>query len=70
MDDPERRIRNLLLIKDPTDNKTKELKVALEEWRSDAEMFGKRVDKKQKEVRNIANEIYQVVGFYSEHSTV
>jgi hypothetical protein len=65
MDDPERRIRNLLLIKDPTDNKTKELKVALEEWRSDAEMFGKRVDKKQKEVRNIANEIYQVVGFYS-----
>jgi hypothetical protein len=65
MENPERRIRNLLLIKGLELNETNMLKVALEEWRSDAEIFGKRVDIKQKEVRNIANEIYHVVGFYS-----
>ncbi|CAM6051368.1 unnamed protein product [Sphagnum compactum] len=65
MELPERRIRNLLLIKGLEDNRTNLLKVALEEWQSNAEVFGKRVDKKQKEVRNIMNEIYQVVGFYS-----
>jgi uncharacterized protein YbaP (TraB family) len=63
--DLEGRIRNLVLIKDLKDNRTNLLKVALEEWESNAEVFGKRVDKKQQEVRNIVNEIYQVVGFYS-----
>ncbi len=65
MEGPERRIRNLLSIKGLEDNSTNLLKVALEEWQSSAEVFGKRVDKRQKEVRNIVNEIYQVVGFYS-----
>jgi hypothetical protein len=58
-------IHNLLLIKGLEANRTNLLKVALEEWQSESELFGKRVDKKQKEVRNIVNEIYQVVGFYS-----
>jgi hypothetical protein len=63
--DPEGRIRNLVLIKGLDDNRTNLLKVALEEWESEAEVYGKRVDKRQNEVRNIVNEIYQVVGFYS-----
>jgi hypothetical protein len=62
---PERRIRNLLSIKGLEHNGINLLKVALEEWQSEAEVYGKRVDKRQNEVRNIVNEIYQVVGFYS-----
>jgi hypothetical protein len=65
MELPECRIRNLLSIKGLQASTTNLLTVALEEWQSNAEVFGKRVDKKQKEVRNIVNEIYQVVGFYS-----
>jgi hypothetical protein len=65
MEGPERRIWNLVRIKGLEPNRTNLLTVALEEWQSNAEVFGKRVDKKQKEVRNIVNEIYQVVGFYS-----
>jgi hypothetical protein len=65
IEDPERRIRNLLRIKGSDVNKPNLLKEALEEWQREEEVFGKRVDKKQKEVRNIVNEIYQVVGFYS-----
>ncbi|CAK9863608.1 unnamed protein product [Sphagnum jensenii] len=65
MEGPERRIRNLLSIKGLEANRPNLLKVALEEWQSSAEVFGKRVDKRQKEVRNIVNEIYQVIGFYS-----
>jgi hypothetical protein len=65
MELPERRIRNLLSIKGLEADSTNLLTVALEEWQGSAEVFGKRVDKRQKEVRNIVNEIYQVVGFYS-----
>jgi len=61
----ERRIRNLLRIKGLKAKRTNLLKVALEEWQSSAEMFGKRVDQSQKQVYNTVNEIYQLVGFYS-----
>jgi hypothetical protein len=47
--------------------KTKEnlCRVALEDWQSSAELMGKRVEKREKEIRSTRNEIYQVVGFYS-----
>jgi hypothetical protein len=40
-------------------------RVALEDWQSSAELTGKRVEKREKEIRTTRNEIYQVVGFYS-----
>jgi hypothetical protein len=40
-------------------------RVALEDCQSSAELTGKRVEKREKEIRSTRNEIYQVVGFYS-----
>ncbi len=40
-------------------------KVALEEWQNNAVLFGNRTDKRKKESRNIRNEVYQLVGFFS-----
>jgi hypothetical protein len=61
----ERDIRNLLAFRNEVvDHKTL-CKVALEEWQNNADLFGNRVDKRKKESRNIRNEVYQLVGFYS-----
>ncbi len=65
MTDGERQIRPLLAIRGLEATQVNMCKVALEEWQNTAELFVKRVDKKNKEVRSIRNEIYQVVGFYS-----
>jgi hypothetical protein len=61
----EREIRNLLGFTDEeVDHKTL-CKVALEEWQNNAVLFGNRVDKRNNESRNVRNEIYQLVGFFS-----
>jgi hypothetical protein len=65
MTDGERQIRPLLAIMGLEATQINMCQVALEEWKNTAEFFGKRVDKKNEEVRSIRNEIYQVVGFYS-----
>ncbi len=65
MTDGERLIRPLLAIRGLEATQINMCKVALEEWQNTAELFVKRVDKKNKEARSIRNEIYQVVGFYS-----
>jgi hypothetical protein len=65
MGDFESQFQNLLCIKGWKKTRTNLLKVALEEWKSDAKVFDKRVAKSQKEVRNFVKEIYQLVGFYS-----
>lgn len=65
MTDGERQIRPLLAIRGKEASHINMCQVALEEWQNTAKLFGKRVDKKNEEVRSITNEIYQVVGFYS-----
>jgi len=61
----EREIRNLLGIRGEAVNHETLCKVALEEWQNNAVLFGNRVDKRKKESRNVRNEVYQVVGFFS-----
>ncbi len=65
MTDGEKQIRPLLAIRGLEATQINMCKVALEEWQNTAELFVKRVDKKNEEVRSIRNEIYQVVGFLS-----
>ncbi|CAM6014963.1 unnamed protein product [Sphagnum balticum] len=65
MTDGERQIRPLLAIRGLEATQVNMCKVALEEWQNTAELFVKRIDKKNEEARSIRNEIYQVVGFYS-----
>ncbi|CAK9251525.1 unnamed protein product [Sphagnum jensenii] len=57
--------RNLMAFRGLPNTKENLCKVALEDWQSSAELMGKRVEKRQKEIRSTRNEIYQVVGFYS-----
>jgi hypothetical protein len=65
VNDVDREIRNLLSFTDEkVDHKTL-CKVALKEWQNNADLFGNRVDKRKKESRNIRNEVYQLVGFFS-----
>ncbi len=61
----ETEFRNLLVFSNLPVTKANLCRVALEDWQSSAELMGKRVEKRQKEIRSIRNEIYQVVGFYS-----
>jgi hypothetical protein len=61
----ETQFRNLLAFRKWPVTKENLCRVALEEWQSSEELLGKRVEKKEKEIRSIRNEIYQVVGFYS-----
>jgi hypothetical protein len=65
VNDVDREIRNLLGFRDVVVNHKTLCKVALEEWQNNAVLFGNRVDKRKKESRNIRNEVYQVVGFFS-----
>ncbi|CAM6066781.1 unnamed protein product [Sphagnum tenellum] len=65
VNDVEREIRNLLGIRGEAVTHETLCKVALEEWQNNAVLFGNRVDKRKKESRNIRNEVYQVVGFFS-----
>jgi hypothetical protein len=64
-DQVEREIRNLLGFRDEVVNHKTLCKVALEEWQNNAVLFGNRVDKRKKESRDIRNEVYQLVGFFS-----
>jgi hypothetical protein len=61
----EREIRNLLGLRGEAVNHETLCKVALEEWQNNAVLFGNRVDKRKKESRNVRNEVYQLVGFFS-----
>jgi hypothetical protein len=65
MSEFETEFRNLLAFEGLKHTKEKLCSVALKDWQSSAELMGKRVEKKEKEIRSIRNEIYQVVGFYS-----
>jgi hypothetical protein len=65
VNDVEREIRNLLGFTNEVVNHKTLCKVALEEWQNNAILFGNRVDKRKKESRNIRNEVYQLVGFFS-----
>jgi hypothetical protein len=64
-DQVEREIRNFLGFRDEVVNHKTLCKVVLEEWQNNAVLFGNRVDKRKKESRNIRNEVYQLVGFFS-----
>jgi hypothetical protein len=57
--------RNLMAFRGLLNTKENLCEVALEDWESSQELLGKRVEKKEKEIRSTRNEIYQVVGFYS-----
>jgi hypothetical protein len=61
----ETKFRNLMAFQGLPDTKENLCRVALEDWQSSAELMGKRVERKEKEIRSTRNEIYQVVGFYS-----
>jgi uncharacterized membrane protein len=61
----EREIRNLVGFTDEEVNHKTLCKVSLKEWQNNADLFGNRVDKRNNESRNVRNEIYQVVGFFS-----
>jgi hypothetical protein len=61
----ETEFRNLLAFRGMERTKENLCRVALEHWQSSAELMGKRVEKREKEIRSTRNEIYQVVGFYS-----
>ncbi len=65
MSEFETEFRNLLAFEGLKPTKEKLCSVALKDWQSSQELMGKRVEKKEKEIRSIRNEIYQVVGFYS-----
>jgi hypothetical protein len=57
--------RNLMAFRGLPNTKENLCRVAMEDWQSSAELMGKRMEKREKEIRSIRNEIYQVVGFYS-----
>ncbi len=57
--------RNLMAFKGLPNTQENLCGVALEDWQRSAELMGKRVEKREKEIRSTRNEIYQVVGFYS-----
>ncbi len=61
----EREIRNFLGFTDEVLNHKPLCKVVLEEWQNNAVLFGNRVDKRKKKSRNIRNDVYQLVGFFS-----
>jgi hypothetical protein len=61
----ETEFRNLMAFRGMDRTKENLCRVALEYWQSSAELMGKRVEKREKEIRSTRNEIYQVVGFYS-----
>ncbi|CAM6051875.1 unnamed protein product [Sphagnum compactum] len=61
----ETEFRNLMAFRGLRDTPQNLCLVALEDWQSSAELMGKRVEKREKEIRSTRNEIYQVVGFYS-----
>jgi hypothetical protein len=61
----EREIRNLLGLRGEAVNHETLCKVALEEWQNNSVLFGNRVDKRKEESRNVRNEVYQLVGFFS-----
>jgi hypothetical protein len=65
VNDVEREIRNLLGFTDEEVNHKTLCKVALKEWQNNADLFGNRVDKRKEESRNVRNEVYQLVGFFS-----
>ncbi|KAH9537389.1 hypothetical protein CY35_16G051000 [Sphagnum magellanicum] len=56
---------NLMAFRGLPNTKENLCRVALEDWQSSAELMGKRVEKREKEIRSTRNEIYQVMGFYS-----
>jgi hypothetical protein len=65
MSDCEIRFRNQMAFRGLPNTKENLCNVALEVWQSREEVIEKHVEKKEKEIRSIRNEIYQVVGFYS-----
>ncbi|CAK9197001.1 unnamed protein product [Sphagnum troendelagicum] len=65
VNDLEREIQNLLGFTNEVVNHKTLCKVALEEWQNNAVLFGNRVDKRKEESRNVRNEVYQLVGFFS-----